>query len=93
MPNTNNAQAKLAEISDANKVRSICSNAASGRYSAMFLAESNLPIITSGMAAVALLIAESSARDMADSGTVGDAAYVLASLAPLVEEIASGGAQ
>jgi len=74
------------------KVHSISSTATSGGYGAIFLAKENLPIITSGMAAISMLIAESSLNGKSDPGTVADAAFLFSQLAELVEDLASGGA-
>lgn len=58
------------------------------KYSTRCLTRTNLPILTSGIAAVAMLIAEAATRNQADSATVADACYLLADLAGLVQEVA-----
>lgn len=60
------------------------------KYSEVCLTPTNLPILTNGIAAVAMLIAEAATRNQADSGTVADACYLIADLAGLVQEVAEG---
>lgn len=60
------------------------------KYSTRCLTRTNLPILTSGIAAVAMLIAEASSRNQADTGTVADACFLIADLAGLVQEVAEG---
>ncbi|MGM3273722.1 hypothetical protein [Ralstonia sp. 24A2] len=54
---------------------------------ARFLSVHNTPVVTDGMAAIAMLIVDAASHDGCDRQTIADAALLLAELAQVVQEV------